>query len=115
MSIGKFATATKDIFNGIGKFYGDHRDEINGAIGAFGKYRAATRDPSKPPSRMDAALAAYTGAQGSRGQGGVKGLFGGSADIDINKVEEERPQGGSGTYKFKISGFSSSPFIRLKQ
>lgn len=115
MSVGKFLTGAKDILSTVGKFYTDNKEGISNGLRAYGAYRALNQDPEKPPSKKDLLLASYLSSLGGGRDVGATSFFPNGSKVDVEHIEETQPTGNTGTYKFKISGFSSSPFIRLKK
>ena len=113
--VGKFFDIAKNIAGGIGKFYSENSDQINEGLRAYGAYRAMSRNPDKPMSQKDMMLMAYLNGQGGKGPVGAESFFPRGSKVDVDQIDETHPDDKNGTFRFKISGFSSSPFIRLKK
>lgn len=114
--VGKFKSfmdGVMDVGSGIGKFYSENADAINDTIKTAAALRAMNRDPN---STAAAAMMQSSKSGGGGGSGiGAKGFFPKGSTVETDEMYETQPKGDNGVYKFKITGFSSSPFIKLKR
>ena len=115
--VGKFKAfmdGVMDVGSGIGKFYAENADAINDTVRTAAAIHAMNKDPN---STAAAAMMANSGRGGSgSGSGiGAAGFFPKGSTVETDEMSEGRPKGDNGVYKFKITGFSSSPFIKLKR
>ena len=117
--VGKFKVfmdGLKDLATGVGKFYVDNAETINDGVKTYAAIRAINKKPDDPLTKGDMLTMAYLNSGSGSGAGiGAKGFFASGAKVDVDDMEEKHPDGDNGVYKFKITGFSSSPFIKLKR
>lgn len=101
----------KSVGSGIGKFYSDHADSINDGVRSYAAMKAMNN-----PETAKGAMAFLRATAGGGGGGiGPNGFFPNGASVETDEMQESHPKGDNGVYKFKITGFSSSPFIKLKR
>ena len=121
--VGKFKAfmdGVMDVGSGIGKFYSENADAINDTVRTAAAIHAMNKDPNSTAAAAMMANSGRGGGGSGSGSGsgsgiGAAGFFPKGSTVETDEMSEGRPKGDNGVYKFKITGFSSSPFIKLKR